>query len=63
MKYRFIQEHAAQCRVKLMCNALGISRSGYYAWRKRQPSASELANRQLLAAIRAVYAASQQVYG
>jgi putative transposase len=63
MKYCFIQEHAEDCRVTLMCVALGVSRSGYYAWRKRGPSARELANRQLLAAIRAVYTASRQVYG
>jgi transposase InsO family protein len=63
MKYRFIQAHARRCRVKLMCAALGVSRSGYYAWRKRGPSVRELANRQLLAAIRSVYEASRQVYG
>lgn len=63
MKYRFVQEHAGRCRVKLMCAAMGVSRSGYYAWRKRRPSARELANRQLLAAIRAVYEANRQVYG
>jgi transposase-like protein len=57
MKYRFVQEHAGRCRVKLMCAAMGVSRSGYYAWRKRRPSARELANRQLLVAIRAVYEA------
>jgi len=63
MKYRFIQEHAAQCRVKLMCATLGVSRSGYYAWRQRQPSARELANRRLMEAIRAVYTTSRQLYG
>lgn len=63
MKFRFIRAHAAQCRVKLMCAALDVSRSGYYAWRRRQPSARELANRQLLAEIQAVYQASRQVYG
>jgi putative transposase len=63
MKYRFIQKHAARCRVKLMCTALGVSRSGYYAWQQRQPSARELANRRLLWAIQAVYRASRQVYG
>ena len=63
MKYRFIQEHAGRCRVKLMCAALCVSRSGYYAWRKQGPSARELANRKLLAEIRVVYEANRQVYG
>ncbi len=63
MKYRFIREHAARYRVQRMCAVLGVSRSGYYAWRKRTPGARELANRRLLAAIRLVYAASRRVYG
>ncbi len=37
MKYRFIQEHAGRCRIKMMCAILGVSRSGYYVWRKPGP--------------------------
>lgn len=46
-----------------MCKVLAVSRSGYYAWRKRRPSAREMANRELVEKIRVVYQESGQVYG
>ncbi len=46
-----------------MCQVLGISRSGYYAWRKRQPSQRSAANALLLAEIRKAHQASRQSYG
>jgi putative transposase len=33
--------------VRALCRALGVSASGYYAWRNRKPSARELENRRL----------------
>jgi len=63
MRFRFIREHADRCRVTIMCAALAVSRSGYYAWLKRGVSGRELANRRLLMEIRAVYQASRRVYG
>lgn len=35
-----------------MCKALGVSRSGYYAWKKHIPTPEELENEQLLVIIR-----------
>ena len=46
-----------------MCQVLGVSVSGYYAWRTRLPSRREMANRALLKAIRVAYQASRQTYG
>jgi transposase InsO family protein len=46
-----------------MCHLLGVSRSGFYAWRKRAPSVRELANRELLRLIRKIYEESRQIYG
>lgn len=46
-----------------MCRVLGVSRSGYYAWLKRLPSAREMANRQLLREIRAIHAEVNGIYG
>lgn len=33
--YAFIKAHREEYDVKVMCNALGVSRSGYYAWLRR----------------------------
>lgn len=63
MRFRFIREHSDRCRVTIMCAALAVSRSGYYAWLRRAVSGRELANRRLLVEIRAVYQASRRVYG
>lgn len=63
MKFRFIQRHAEQYRIKMMCLVLGVSRSGYYAWRRRQPSARERANRLLSALIRLLHQKSRRTYG
>ena len=39
-----------------MCEALEVSRSGFYAWQKRPASAREIENRQLLEVMREVHA-------
>jgi putative transposase len=49
--------------VSLMCRAAGLSRSGFYAWRKRPESQREIANRRLTVEIKAVYEESRQTYG
>jgi transposase InsO family protein len=46
-----------------MCRVLGVSRSGYYAWRGRVPSARQQANAGLLDRIRDVHVRSRQTYG
>ena len=46
-----------------MCKALNVSPSGYYAWRRRPISAREMANRQLIERIKAVYDDSHETYG
>ena len=63
MKYRFMQEHRDTYRVKSMCRVLRVSRSGYYAWRKRRPSARQQANERLLGHIREAHIRSRSIYG
>jgi putative transposase len=46
-----------------MCQALNVSPSGYYAWRKRPVSAREMANRELYKKIEAVYNDNYGTYG
>ena len=41
MKYDFMRRHAEQFSLAGMCRALSASRSGYYAWCHREPSAHQ----------------------
>jgi transposase InsO family protein len=46
-----------------MCRVLNVSRSGYYAWRKRPVSEQKMANQQLMAEIRRIHEESNETYG
>jgi transposase InsO family protein len=63
VRFRFIQQHAGEFRVTLMCKVLGVSRAGYYAWLKRKPSGRELANQVLRRLIRLRHQEHRSVYG
>lgn len=63
MKYPFVQTQARCHRIRRLCAALGVSRSGYYAWRRRPESGRQQANRVLLAAIRQAHQRSKARYG
>ena len=53
----------ADTKVKTMCRVLGVSTSGFYAWRDRAPSARSMANAVLVDQIRQVHAQSDATYG
>ena len=42
--------------VTTLCRVLGVSSSGYYAWRRRRPSARRQADAHLQAHIEAIHA-------
>lgn len=63
MKYRCIQAHRGQYSLGLMCRVLGVSRSGYYAWRTRRPAPKRQADAALVRTIRELHAASHGRYG
>lgn len=46
-----------------LCAALGVSRSGYHAWRHRPPSRRAQGDAELLELIRQARAASHETYG
>ena len=63
MKYVFIAAEKASYPVSLMCSALEVSRSGYYAWCGRSPSARAQSDRELTAEIRSIHEISERRYG
>ena len=63
MKYRFMEKHRDMFKVKRMTKVLGVSRSGYYAWRIRRPSARQQDNEQLLEHIWDAHRRSRSLYG
>jgi putative transposase len=63
MKFRFIHEHVLEFSLRLMCRVLGVSPSGYYAWRSRPESARSREDRRLKAKIRAFHEKSRRTYG
>ena len=63
MRYRFIDAEKASYPIRLLCRCLAVSRSGYYAWRDRAPSARSREDAQLKVKIAAYHAASRRSYG
>jgi hypothetical protein len=63
MKYRLIGAEKAQHPVSLLCEVLGVSRSGFHAWLVRQPSKRWLSDVRLAELIHQVHAESDGTYG
>lgn len=63
MIFSFIQQHAEEWPVSVMCETLGVSSQGYYAWRTRPDSQQQLRRETLLVEIRAIHAETKQRYG
>jgi putative transposase len=64
VKFRFIKEHLADAYpVEVACDVLGVSRSGYYAWRDRPRSARAERREELAAKVKAVHEQNRRVYG
>ena len=63
MKYSLIEQERSSFPLPLMCRVLGVSRSGYYKWRARQPSMLELRRAATLSLIRQVFESSDRTYG
>lgn len=63
MTFGFVDEHRSVWPIRMMCRVLGISPSGYYAWRGRPESRRAAENRALLQHIRAIHEDSAGTYG
>ncbi len=63
MKYQFIEQHKHEFPIVVMCNVLGVSESGFYAWRKRPTCRRKQEDAQLRQEIRQVFHTHQGRYG
>ncbi|WP_423824705.1 IS3 family transposase [Salinibacter ruber] len=61
--FRFIDAHQAEFPISVMCRVLRVSRSGYYAWRKRPPSKRARKDAMLTEKIRQIHEKSRGTYG
>jgi transposase InsO family protein len=63
MIYQFVDEHRSEHPVRRLCRTLGVSPSGYYAWRRRLPSARTVANQRLVTHMRLIHREVDETYG
>ena len=63
MRFGFVDEHKNVWPIRVMCRVLGVSVSGYYAWRSRSESRRTIEDRGLLGDIRLAHAESGGAYG
>jgi putative transposase len=63
MRFAFIAATKAEHRVTILCQCMRVTRSGFYAWTRRGPSARVQRDVVLGTKLRAFYVASDDRYG
>ena len=63
MKFAFIAKHRGIWAVTWLCEALGVSRSGFHAWLTRAPSRRAREDDEIGARVRASHIGSYRTYG
>ena len=63
MTFAFIRDHQEQFPVQALCEVLGVSHSGYYAWLGRPESTRTKRRAELTEKIKTVHEGSRLVYG
>jgi len=63
VKFGFVAKHRGIWPVRWMCEALGVSHGGYYAWLSRAPSDRAVHDGVLEREIRSSFLASDRTYG
>ena len=63
MKFAFIDAERASFPIERLCRTLGVSVSGYFAWRGRPPSRHDREDAVLLTHIRSAFSLSNGTYG
>lgn len=63
MKFALVEAEKANFPVDFMCAQFGLSRSGFYAWRKRKPSARATSDAHIRKRLRTLHGHSRGTYG
>lgn len=63
MKFVFIAKHRSIWPVAWLCEAMGVSRSGFHAWLNRSPSARSKSSDAIARQVKASFVASDRTYG
>jgi putative transposase len=63
MRFQLIDVGSEEFPVQRLCKVLGVSQSGYFAWRRRPASSRQREDLVLLAHIRSAFALSNETYG
>jgi hypothetical protein len=63
VKYAFIRAQQGRHALDRLCRLLGVSRSGYHAWRDRAPRERASSDARLIAHIQRVHREHRQAYG
>lgn len=63
MRFSFVEREKARHSVTRLCRAVGVSPSGYYAWRSRGPARRHQEDTRLRERIAAIHAQSHGTYG
>jgi putative transposase len=63
VKFGFVAKHRGAWPVEVLCEALGVSRSGFYAWRTRPVSQRARTDARILVDVRTSFLMSDRTYG
>ena len=63
MRFQLIDAAKKEFPVQRLCKVLGVSQSGYFAWRGRPASRRQRDDLVLLAHVRSSFALSNETYG
>lgn len=63
MKFALIEVEKAAFPISVLCEVLEVSRSGFYAWKTRPPSARATADARLKEQVHTIHAKSRKRYG
>jgi putative transposase len=63
MRYRFVAAERVSHPVRLLCQIVGVTASGFYAWLRRVPGRRQEDDQRVSERVRQAFAASRQTYG